>query len=109
MRSSPRVLRRCVVLRSAAFAPSQSKGVTTLRLRTVLVGLALLAGPFSGVADASPAPPAPEAGHEQACNRAHNSTAPPEADEAFHERVPRAALNQLCDPHRGHEDDSDPD
>lgn len=77
-----------------------------MRLR-VVVGL-MIAGIVSpGVAGASIGTPGPRAGHEQLCNQAHNSTAPQDVDRAVHERVPRPALNQVCDPHAGHDDDGD--
>ena len=80
-----------------------------MRLRPVLAALALAAGSSPAIAWASTAPPAPRSQHEELCNRAHNSTASADVDRAIHERVPRAALNQICDPHRGHRDDPDPD
>ena len=79
-----------------------------MRLRTVLVALAL-AGSVPSVAGALTAPPAPRNQHEQVCNRVHDSTAPADVDRAMHERIPRPALNQICDPHSGHRDNPDPD
>jgi hypothetical protein len=80
-----------------------------MRVRTVLVALTLAAGPIPAAAGASTASPAPGSDHEAVCNRVHNSTAPADVDRALHERIPRPALNQVCDPHSGHRDDPDPD
>ena len=77
-----------------------------MRLRVVL-GLTVAAILSPGVAGASIGAPGPRAGHEQLCTRAHGSTAPQDVDRAMHERVPRESMNQVCDPHRGHDDDGD--
>lgn len=75
--------------------------------RRVVLGLAITAIVSPGVAGASIGAPGPRAGHEQPCNQAHGSTAPQDVDRAMHERVPRDSMNQVCDPHRGHDDDGD--
>lgn len=79
-----------------------------MRFHTVLAGLAFAAGSIPGVAAASTVPAAPLSGHEQLCHQVHNSTAPSEVDQTMHERIPRPALNQICDPHGGHRDGPDP-
>lgn len=78
-----------------------------MRLRRHLAGLVLVSGALVGLSgDELLAAPAPAAGHEQLCHQTHRSTAPPQGDEAFHALVPRAAMDQLCDPHGGHQDGS---
>lgn len=74
-----------------------------MRLRLAIAGLTLAAA-VAGLPGTALAAPAPLARHEAACQQAHRSTAPPDADRALHERVPPTAMDQLCDPHRGHED-----
>ena len=73
----------------------------------VVLGLVIAVTLPGGYAGASMGGPGPQAGHEQLCNQAHGSTAPQEIDRAMHERFPRSAMNQLCDPHSGHDDDGD--
>lgn len=79
-----------------------------MRLRQFVIGMALTA-PFLAIpgAAATPGATAPLAGHEPTCHRMHGSTAPPAVDQAMHERVPRPALDQLCEPHGGHEDEDE--
>jgi hypothetical protein len=67
-------------------------------------GLAFAAMSMLGLAGTALASGAPFAGHEPRCHQLHQSTAPPEVDRAFHERVPRPVMDQVCDPHSGHDD-----